>query len=92
MIDSDSDEEDTHHNSHVTQFLTYLNDSCSRCRISYLVLTMKDSINEAFDPIELLKDMSTQKKQERLSRIIEDVLSGKIIDRSDSHINSQNNT
>jgi hypothetical protein len=53
---------------------------------------MKDSINEAFDPVELLKDMSTQKKQERLSRIIEDVLSGKIIDRSDSHIDSQNNT
>ena len=93
MLDSESDEEDTHHDSHVTQFLKYLNDSCSRCRISYLVLTMKDSSNEAFDPVELLKDMATQNKQERLSRIIEDVLSGKIIDRSDSHnIDGQNNT
>lgn len=94
MIDSDSEnesEEETQ-KTDVTKFLSYLNDSCSRCRINYLVLTMKESINEAFNPTELLTDLAAKHKKERLARITADALAGRNLDRSNSNTDSQNNT
>lgn len=94
MIDSDSEnesEEETQ-KTDVTKFLSYLNDSCSRCRINYLVLTMKQSINEAFNPTELLTDLAAKHKKERLARITADALAGRNLDRSNSNTDSQNNT
>ena len=91
MLDSENDTEDFQ-NTEITRFLSYLNDSCSRCRINYFVLTMRGSINEAFNPVEILTELATQHKQERLSRIIDDALAGRNLDRSDSNTDSQNNT
>ncbi|KAK3101312.1 hypothetical protein FSP39_002616 [Pinctada imbricata] len=63
-------------NSHMcSTTLSYLNSSSSRRRISYFVLTLKDAATPDFDPVDALMTLAQDTKQERLVRIIKDVLS-----------------
>lgn len=48
---------------------------------------MKESVDEAFDPVELLTNLACKYEQERLVRIISDAMSGRNLERSDSNTN-----
>jgi len=70
--------------SALVKVLTYLNSSCSRTRLKYLVLTLQDTSKEPVDTVEWLTDVAQTHKQDRLAGIIDSVVSGKCLEREDS--------
>lgn len=66
------------------QIVTYLNGSCSRTRLSYYILTLKQTTTNDFSPVDFLQDLAEKYNQDRLRRIIQDVNSGRHLSRSDS--------
>ncbi|KAL5007859.1 hypothetical protein ScPMuIL_016665 [Solemya velum] len=66
--------------------LRYLDSSSSRRRLNYFLLTIKATASDKFDPVKFLKASAIEHKAERLERIIDDVVSGRYLERADSHI------
>ncbi|KAJ8299249.1 hypothetical protein KUTeg_023309 [Tegillarca granosa] len=66
------------------QIVSYLNDSCSRSRLSYFILTLKETPTADFNPADFLQDLAEKYHKNRLRRIIQDVEDGRHLTRSDS--------
>lgn len=65
------------------RFLTYLDEACSRWRLNNLGLTLKESQTgqHLFDQLVAL---SKEHEKERLCRILNDISTGRIVNRSES--------
>lgn len=68
----------------VEKILVYFNSSCSRVRLKYLIYIMRDMPTSPMCVLDWLSDAASDHKQERLTRIIGDVLSGRNLDRTRS--------
>ena len=66
--------------------LTYLDESCSRCRINNWALTLKSKVEEGGrDLLDRIYVTAQRFDKERLIRILDDVHAGKIVTRAESH-------
>ncbi|XP_069133281.1 protein saal1-like [Argopecten irradians] len=68
----------------VEKILVYFNSSCSRVRLKYLIYIMREMPTSPMCVLDWLSDAASDHKQERLTRIIGDVLSGRNLDRTRS--------
>ncbi|XP_033751268.1 protein saal1-like [Pecten maximus] len=68
----------------VEKTLVYLNSSCSRVRLKYLIFIVKEMSASPVCALDWLTDAANIHKQERLTRIIDDVLSGRNLNRTRS--------
>ena len=65
--------------------LTYLDESCSRCRINYFTLTLKNRKDQnGSDLLRKIYEHAKQFDKERLIRIFNDVHAGRVVKRAES--------
>ncbi|KAK3608494.1 hypothetical protein CHS0354_010343 [Potamilus streckersoni] len=76
----DSTEEEEKVVPNLSHILTYLDESCSRCRTNFLILTLCGMKGDV-DFVDRFKSWSEKFRKKRLMRIIKDVMAGKVIDR-----------